>query len=62
MPDPSFRHLAAVAVDGPEVAVQASVKHKTAVGHQGASPVRIRIGNVPGGLAGQHIKLLEFCR
>src|SRR5881275_2832262 len=57
---PLPQHLAAVAIDRAEVAIQAAVERQPAVGDQRTAPVRVRIRNLPDGLAGQRVVLLEL--
>src|SRR5262249_12931899 len=53
-------HLAGVAVNRAEVTAQAAVEGETAIRHQRAAPVRIRVRDFPLRLAGQHVELLEL--
>src|SRR5437870_310444 len=57
---PLPQHLAAVAIDRAEVTIQAAVERQPAVGDQRTTPVRVGIRNLPDGLAGQRVVLLEL--
>src|SRR5262245_33449685 len=52
--------LAGFPVNSAEVTAEAAVEHQTAVGVHGAAPIRIRIRDLPQGLAGQDVILLDL--
>src|SRR6185369_9893579 len=52
--------LAGLPINSAEVTAEAAVEHQAAIGDHRAAPVRVRIRDLPHGLAGQDIVLLHL--